>query len=206
VAFYAGSVTFAGSQTLFLPRRQPLLVLPAVPLTAVFRIENRQAAAPGGRQLSESIEVIARSFAGRGITGLQLDFDCRASERPFLEGLVEGLKRRLPPSTALSVTVLASLSHAGSWIDTLPVDEAVPMLFRMGPDDYLVRKQLAGRSFLKAAACRKAVGLSLDEPLPPAAYLKERRIYLFNPHPWTGEALDRARLEIRRRLEEDNSP
>lgn len=206
VAFYAGSVTLAGGKTTFRPRRQPLLVPPAVLLTAVFRIENRQAAAPGGRQLSETIDIIARSLVGRGIAGLQLDFDCRASERPFLEGLVEGLKRRLPPSTALSVTVLASLSHAGSWIDTLPVDEAVPMLFRMGPDDYLVRKQLAGRSFLQAAACRKSVGLSLDEPFPPAAYLKERRIYLFNPRPWTGEALDRARLEIRRRLEEENSP
>jgi len=206
VAFYAGSVTFAGSQTLFLPRRQPLLVLPAVPLTAVFRIENRRDSPPDARQLSETIEIIARALADPRISAGQVDFDCRASDRPFLEELLRGLKRRIPPPTFLSITVLASLSHSGSWIDSLPADEAVPMLFRMGRDDYLVRRRLAGRSFMRAAACRQAVGLSLDEPWPPAEYIEKRRIYLFNPRPWTGDDLSRALENIRRHLKEAESP
>ena len=72
----------------------------------------------------------------------------------------------------------------------LPVDEAVPMLFRMGP----LNAPYAGLARSVAAAtseCRGALGMSLDEPLRIRA--AGRRVYVFNASPWTPASVARAR-------------
>jgi hypothetical protein len=206
VAYYAGNVTFAGGKTVFTPRRQPLMVRPEIKLTAVVRIEKKENFCPDARQIAETIRFIAKTCAERKVSGCQVDFDCKNSEVGFFRNLITGLRKELPAPLPLSITALASWCHTGSWIESLPIDEAIPMLFRIGVDDQLVRDDLTGQSFLKADICRKSVGISLDEPFPPAKYLKDRKIYLFNPRPWTPEAFSGALTQIRRRLHPENNP
>jgi hypothetical protein len=82
----------------------------------------------------------------------------------------------------LTVTALASWCMQ-TWLDDLPIDEAVPMLFRMGPGAAEFRA--IGKSGLwKAKICRGSVGLSTDEPQVAA---RGRRVYIFNPAGWTVE-------------------
>jgi len=90
----------------------------------------------------------------------------------------------------LSITALASWCAGDRWMRGLPIDEAVPMLFRMGPlnEPYaaLARSTSAG-----APECRGALGTSLDEPLHIRA--GTRRVYVFNASPWTPASVGRAR-------------
>jgi hypothetical protein len=48
-----------------------------------------------------------------------------------------------------------------------------------------------------ARACRGALGLSTDEPLGVVA--DGRRVYIFNPKPWTARTIIDARREAFRR-------
>jgi len=75
-------------------------------------------------------------------------------------------------------------------MDGLPVDEAVPMLFRMGPlnEPYA---GLARSTSTAAPECRGALGTSLDEPLHVRA--AGRRVYVFAPAAWTAASIARAR-------------
>lgn len=69
------------------------------------------------------------------------------------------------------------------------------MLFGMGIDRHSVVRYLASGNDFRPKICRFSLGVSTDEPPPrlPAG----RRIYVFNPRPWSaqsaGDALRRAR-------------
>jgi hypothetical protein len=70
----------------------------------------------------------------------------------------------------------------------LPVDEAVPMLFRMGVDDDAVRQHLAAGRGFGPDLCRTSLGLSTDEPKPKLPAVRRR--YVFHPEPWTKQAVN----------------
>jgi len=61
------------------------------------------------------------------------------------------------------------------------------MYFRLGADENNIRRGLTGISFLQARGCGKAIGVSLDEPLPGKKYIKNRKVYIFNPRSWTAD-------------------
>jgi len=178
VAFLARTVCPRADGVGIRPRMQPLLTPPHAALMAVVRVES------GGRAANASVTRTAQAIAeAAGITGvqaLQVDFDAVTSERSFYRALLTELRRRLPARMPLSITALASWCESDGWIAGLPVAEAVPMLFRMGPDHYS-----AGGDF-RNPLCRASVGISTDE-LPdriPAG----RRVYIFNPRAWSAEA------------------
>jgi hypothetical protein len=174
------------------PRRNPLRVSPHTPLVAVTRIESDDA---GASRLAESqVEsmagAIARTLSLPRVRGVQIDFDAAESERPFYRALVQAVRRTIGPDVPLSITALASWCADDRWLDGLPIDEAVPMLFRMGP----VNEPYAGiaRSPVRAAVeCRGALGTSLDEPLH--IHADGRRIYVFNAAAWTPASVAGAR-------------
>ena len=64
---------------------------------------------------------------------LQIDFEARSSQRDFFVKAVAALRQRLPDAV-LSATALSSWCLHERWIQSLAVDEVVPMFFRMGPD------------------------------------------------------------------------
>ena len=116
----------------------------------------------------------------------QVDFDARLSQRAFYRRLVDQVRTRIR-NTPLSITALASWCFHDSWIEDLPIDTAVPMIYRMGPEGDYIRKKLKRDKKFPAAICHGNVGYSSDEPLAPVDGLE--RVFLFHPEPWNEERL-----------------
>lgn len=209
----------SGFSVLVRPRLQPLRVSPGTPLIAVVRIEtalgrkisatsaNADAAHAHPYSVSE-IERIAREIADlqnlAGVRAIQIDYDATVSERPFYAALLSDVGSRLSTAIPLSITALASWCIGDPWLERLPagtIQEAVPMLFRMGPDSGNVRRFLASGENFPAVACQGSLGLSTDEPFSremltkrqpwvPASH-NQKRLYVFSPRAWTASAADK---------------
>ena len=178
------------------PRYQPAELPDATPVIAVIRLESQSLPLPDPAAVSLEIipQILAASALPR-IRAIQIDFDARQSEREWYAALLETLHRRLPPNVALTITALASWCLndplGDAWIKNLPIADAVPMLFRMG------QGEPAGITHFSAPVCRSSVGISLDEAPPSLPH--NRRVFIFNPQPWTPQSY-RAAMELMRRL------
>ena len=188
VAFLAQTLVLKGDEVVFNPRRQPLKVAPETRLIAVTRIESQkttgQRPALSAEQRKRVAALILKALAFKNVSAVQVDFDAVKSERDFYQSLLEDLRRQLPENVALSMTALASFCVGDRWLTDLPVDEAVPMIFRMGTDDQPIKRLLAGGSDFREPLCRKSYGVSLDEPIR-TNFETARRRYVFNPNSWT---------------------
>jgi hypothetical protein len=186
IAFLAETVTVGRDRTEVVPRRQPLRVNRAALLYAVTRIDVEPGAiasfTPG--DVSTVADAIARTGRLPQVGGVQVDFDARASERPTYRSLLQAVRDRIG-TMPLSMTALASWCGDDSWIDTLPVDEAIPMLFRMGPFNEPFRH--AAASGWSARRCRGSLGVSVDEP--DSLRYRAHRVYVFNPRSWSDGAI-----------------
>jgi hypothetical protein len=158
-------------------RQQSLKVPEAVARIAVVRIESPSRyvfpdaakVAPGIASVTQFPHVVA----------LQIDYDARASERPFYRALLVELRKNT--NLPIGITALASWCDGDSWLAGEPISEAVPMFFRMG------RNESKGMP-VHAQVCRASIGLSTDEQWPPhrpPGLRNGSRIYVFNPHVWT---------------------
>jgi hypothetical protein len=182
VAFLAATVRFSGGATQVVRRRQPLLVDRATPLMAVVRVETTRGAraALSAEQMDAVVTTALRAVELPRVSAVQIDSDAVASERAFFRKVLTDLRARLDPRTGLSFTALASWCAGDRWLEGVPVDEAVPMFFQMGPDAAAIRSRSAPERL--APVCRTSIGLSMEEgPVPPAG----RRVYLFSGVPWT---------------------
>lgn len=164
-----------------LPRRQPARLAAGTPWIPVVRIETSRAfRGDGSAEVSSRVvEEIAHRVRLFRASAVQVDFDARRSERPFYRRILIGLRERLGNSTAISITALASWCASDPWFADLPIDEAVPMLFRMGPDERGMRET----GFDRSPLCRGSAGVATDEPWPSSR--RTGRLYVFSPHPWT---------------------
>lgn len=194
VAFLAQTISIAGDRFHAAPRRQPLRVSPATALIAVTRIERDRASATTGRPPIDALSAaIATTAALPRVSAVQIDFDAISSDRIYYRQLIRTLRARLPANVPISITALASWCAGDDWLGGLPIDEAVPMLFRMGPANEPFRRIAVSRGS-SSRACSGAIGTSLDEPLDVRS--GGRRVYVFNPRPWTETTLFRARKQI----------
>jgi hypothetical protein len=187
VAFLAQTLELKGDEVTLRPRHQPLQVAPEVKLIAVTRIESRKAtgerAVLDDAQREKLVGLIARTGALGNVSAIQVDFDAASSERAFYRRLLEDLRAKLPDNVPLSITALASFCVGDRWIDDLSVDEAVPMIFRMGADDKKIKNLLAGGDDFRGPLCQKSYGIAIDEPVD-VRFKSGRRVYVFNSHPW----------------------
>jgi hypothetical protein len=190
VAFLSQTLIARNGEVLVEPRRNPLRVAPHTPLVAVTRIESGEAASMPGAIVVRMAKAIAGTASLPRVRGVQIDFDAAESERGFYRTLVHAVRSTLGPDVPLSITALASWCAQDRWMDGLPVDEAVPMLFRLGPAN-APYAGLARSSTAAAAECRGALGTSLDEPLHVRA--AGRRVYVFNASAWTPASITQAR-------------
>jgi hypothetical protein len=161
---------------------------------AVVRIEARAPLSFSDPQVAELAAQLARVASAPGVRAVQIDFDATASERDFYARLLQQLRSRLPQGTPLSITALASWCTAGDWVSTLPVDEAVPMLFRLGVSTTETAAYFRTHESFSTPICSTSVGISTDERLhapPPAA-----RTYVFSPRPWTAESVGEALEQV----------
>ena len=124
----------------------------------------------------------------------QVDMEVRESQRGVLLDVLRGIRAGRPAGSTLSMTALASWCDTERWLAAAPVDEIVPMLFRLGPGGVRMRGKLAAGGDFGEPRCRTALGIATDTPvtIPPG-----RRVYVFNPHAWDEAAL--ATLEQRGR-------
>lgn len=197
VAFLGGELLLVGRTAQWVPRRNPLLVPPDAFLVAVIRVETRAA-----ELTPEQVEAVVERASGLlslpRVKGLQVDFDARDSERGFYAEALRKLRRRLPTDMPLSITALASWCLEDGWISEAGlddvVDEAVPMLFRMGPEAPRIRQRLARGEGFREPLARFSAGLSTDEPR--IRLRGSRRYYVFHPGPWTPDAWDRIAREL----------
>ena len=194
VAFLAKTLYLRGERVVSRPRLQPLTLSPGTKVIAVARIETtvRNAAEPASlssAQMESAVRDIAQLAQLPDVVAVQVDFDARTSERAFYTDLLTNLRRALPRTTALSITALASWCKGDNWLDNLPIDEAVPMLFRMGVDRSQIVSGLASGESFSSPLCRQSSGISTDETLPYAPATE--RVYIFNPNPWSPNSFEK---------------
>ena len=197
VAFLARTIRLRAAEVTVRPRLQSLELPEGAQLIAVARVESDAVSKPelSEQQRDELAAAIAAMASLPNISHLQIDFDATKSERAFYRAVILEVRRRLPANVSLSITALASWCTYDDWLSDLPVDDAVPMLFRMGVDAKQINNRLETGEDFKPPLCRQSYGISTDEPranLSPA-----RRRYVFNPDPWT-ETSVRATLEPRK--------
>ncbi|MBF6567678.1 MAG: DUF3142 domain-containing protein [Candidatus Binataceae bacterium] len=188
VAYLACTLDLDGDTVLMRPRFQPLTVPPRTTLIAVVRIENdrRRPPALSAAQRVDAARIIV-GLAATSPAAIQVDFDATRSERAFYRDLIADVRSRLPASVPLSMTALASWCFDDDWLSSLPVDEAVPMLYRMGPGAGEITAYLRQGGGFVPALSRNSVGLSLDEQV--AGLAMGKRVYLFSPKPWTAASV-----------------
>jgi hypothetical protein len=158
-------------------------------IMACARIEGDFATDASAEKIDEVASLLLPLAKFPNAKAVQVDFDARVSQRSFYRALLTRLRQRLPRSMPLSITALGSWCEGDDWISKLPVDEAVPMLFRMGPGGPSILFRLQSRGNFREPLCRKSVGVSTDEFVPHIA--ARRRLYIFDANGWTKAAFER---------------
>ncbi len=187
IAFLARTVWLEPGRVTSKPRLQPLRYPPGTPLMAVVRFESRGQGLP---PRADAIRELRAAAAIPDVRALQIDFDARQSERRWYAALLEEARGALPKALPLTMTALASWCEQDGWIRDLPVADATPMLFRMGPGERAPTRDFA------VSRCRSSVGVSMDEL--PATVPGGRRLYFFDPRPWTQDSYRAAVAQARR--------
>lgn len=195
VAYLAATIKLDGAIHVS-PRLQPLTIALNTPVITVVRVETR----PGFRDTPRTRDAVTAAILDAAnrpdLHALQIDFDAARSERDFYTAVLKQIRARLPQTTTLSITALLSWCAHDDWIHALPVDEAVPMYFRLGKEAHNV---LNGNSAyaIREPLCTMSVGIATDEPSRNLS-LDGKRVYIFNPRPWTAHQLQLLSLSERK--------
>jgi hypothetical protein len=195
IAVQTGFVEIAGDDVIARGRRFALKI-DRPPTTAVVHVQIDHARplhwTPVLRaRVSAAILHHAGAIPARRV---QIDFEVRASEHRVLLDVLDDVRAGLPRETLLSMTALASWCDTERWLDRAPVDEIVPMLFRMQFDGNLLKNRLVAGGDFRNPRCRTALAIATDTPLaraPPG-----RRVYLFNPRSWTATDYRRVTRQV----------
>ncbi len=185
IAVWARTVHLEGDAVRLERRTQPIALPRGARTIAVVRVEAH-APTRSAAQRARAVDAIAEALRPDAVAS-QLDFDAAVADRTFYVARVRDLRARVGRTRPLQVTALAPGCLGDPWITALDVDEAIPMLFRMGPDADAVRRHLHAGGDFSLPLCRRSVGLSTDEPSPRLPH--GRRRFWFSPHAWSAAAL-----------------
>lgn len=169
------------------PRLQPLQVAPGTPLISVVRVETRRGFHDAPQLRRALTTAILDVTNHSGTSAVQIDFDATRSEREFYAAVLRDLRTKLPRGTTLSMTALLSWCAHDDWIHSLPIDEAVPMYFRLGREAHNVMNG-DPRYAIREPLCSTSAGVATDEPSRNLVFAN-KRVYVFNPRPWTARQL-----------------
>jgi len=204
VAYLDRTIAIDARGVVVTPRRGAMLlpVSAALKKIPVVRIETAPDAVLDGAAAAKTVDAIVEAAhadeAASSATpaalpaALQIDFDAKVSERGWYRTVLQSVRRRMPETMPLSMTALASwCSYDSAWLRDLPVDEAVPMLFRMEPD----RRRFAPNGSrevdndfqLREPVCLGAVGISTREAWPHD--MAGQRVYIFPDKGWQSDGL-----------------
>src|SRR5437870_3367055 len=165
VAFLARTIRLRSNEVVVRPRLQPLNLPEGSSLIAVARVESDSVQKPelSEQQRQKLADAIAAMALLPNVSQIQIDFDATKTERKFYRDVILDVRRRVPEKD-LSITALASWCTFDNWISDLPIDEAIPMLFRMGTDGKEILNRLEAGDDFAASPCRQSYGISTDEP------------------------------------------
>jgi len=177
-AVVTAHVYLSGDQVVRVPRRSGLQ-LPrqtvAIPVIHV-EVDPARPFAAYAAQRDALRDAVVNEALARRPAWIQLDFEAKQSQRAFWLDAVRAIRAALPPDVRLSVTALASWCYGDRWLQQAPVDEVVPMYFRLGR----ARESIAVRSAhgVPEPRCRAAHGVADDEPSWPVALPGRRYVFL----------------------------
>jgi len=204
-AYLSGTVTKTNNGLVYYSRRQPLRIPDYSNSIAVIRIEDKSDKHEFNNQdLLDISEYIAKSCQEKETNlGCQTDFDAVESQTDFYKKLVTNVREKLPQNIKLSITALVSWCTSGTpWFNGLPIDEAVPMFFRLGKEENLYWKKIEEGNLKLDVSCHKSIGIATDEPLPNKIYLENKPIYIFNNVYWSPANWSIIKSEILHKLDE----
>lgn len=171
-------VLLSGERAIRQPRRSALRLPDATPVMPVVHVEvDPGKPFAGNAAQRDALRDAVLDAANRGgPPWVQLDFEARRSQRDFWRASVEAIKTALPDGVRLSVTALTSWCYGDRWLGDVPVDEIVPMYFRLGRarPDYVLRSA-AG---VVEPRCALAHGVADDEPAWPVVLPGRRYVFL----------------------------
>lgn len=200
VAYLDRTIEVDGSGVRVVPRRNGMLLPASNDLVriAVVRIEVAAGTALDAAEADEVARAVASAATAGNISALQVDFDARQSQREWYAGVLHAVRAEMPAQMPLSMTALASwCSYDGGWLRTLPVDEAVPMLFRMEPDRRRASVTGWGEGDFapREPLCAGSVGISTREAWP--SQMQSRRVYVFADRGWAKDGLQETVRSLR---------
>jgi len=147
--------------------------------------------------LDEIIVEIIGVCASEDVDECQIDFDATESQRSLYRDLLDNLDDLLgEEDISLSITALASWCYPGSWMDDMPIDYAVPMVFSLHGDEHAIYNERTPKNFLQSKKCINHVGVSAIEPMPPRQYLHKRKIFVYYPYTWNSSIYKDVSQEI----------
>lgn len=188
VVFYAGDIVIKNGNAINNLRRNRLTIpdgIKKIPLVRIDSFESPNVLLDNIDPVSNFVIKICSGFAD-----CQIDFEARTSEYEFYSDLLSKIKNALPDNN-ISITALASWC-SGNLLDDFSVQNAIPMLYRMGKDAKVIKDGTVGKWFLSNSKCGGNIALSVDElDFNPRRYMRGRSVYLFNPEPWTSDSYKR---------------
>lgn len=200
VAYFAAELQIYGEHIRSTRRQAVLRLPPDTPRRPVIHVEafdrHRPALldeAAAERWAAALYQAITQLGAGE----VQIDFEARAAQRSFYRQVLHTLRAQLPADYRISITALASWCGDAAWLQTLPVDEIVPMFFRLGPAERTLWQARMRAPERLPAPCRTSAGLATDEWNSLAggeagaalASFDDRTLYLFSPRAWRAGTL-----------------
>jgi len=191
VAYLAGEVSSENGEVIFSDRRNPLVIPKGVEMISVVRINP----------LSNLGELVANKkeialfiidHCSRA-DHCQIDMDTKPSEYDYYGEIIEMVNSEL--GERVSIAALASWCTKDSWIDSLEISYAVPMLYRMGERSEILKIENIS---LKNDFCKENVALSTDElDFDFRKYATGKTVFVFNPNTWTDKILNDIMKELK---------
>lgn len=196
VAYFAGNIFVRGELVKFRPRVQKLVTAKGSTLMPVFRIESVLTSNKAEFPTAKTAELVARTIVDSvgktpNFRWVQVDFDATKNEREFYITLLHELRRRLPANIKISITSLASWLLDDKWLPDGICDEAVAMMFSLGPDKDNVLARIKSTALNPGNGIDLAIGISANEKRTNqklfAANLQRStdKLFIFNSRPWT---------------------
>lgn len=187
VAYLSASINLSEKGIEYVPRQQPLRVNTKQVVTSVVRINDFS---NGKLATSSSIPKIKQGILKAcleksTVLNCQMDFDATESQHNFYLELLRETRKKLPSEMKLSITALFSWCYGDDWLRDAPLDDIVPMYYRLGKDEKLISNSLENSKIELFEYCSKSIGLADDEPWPPEKYLFNKEIYIFANQAYT---------------------
>ncbi|MDI9408777.1 MAG: hypothetical protein QM523_05985 [Candidatus Pacebacteria bacterium] len=181
IAHVTYSIKLIGNQAIVRRNLNRFLHRPDMVVVPIVHVDPSFARPPtmNRQQLVTIVQTLLIQAQNSPSQWVQLDFEAVESQKPFLATVIRTARSMLPGEKKLSITALASWCFFDDqWLQDLPADEIVPMVFRMGRDRDRIRHTLGRSGTLPHPRCRSAIGIATDEPLVKVA---ASRYYFFAP-------------------------